>query len=343
MVVKRKAYNRYANVLRGAVGFARGVGKVYRLAQRYRSGGNGSNTSRSNRSRDYGNLTFQNDEHQIYRRKRAPRRVRRMKKRIFKNFMYNLDKCQSMKTAIIANSDSKTWAPLAKSSAQVAFGVTLYGYGPNTYAANIDPGNGDMPFIFARENGAYPTATSASRKLRFRSAVMDLNIRNDLVGTEENSYGGLLYLDIYHVLARKDSYSSTSGGDPVDWWNDAVNEMAAGNMPSAITDYQYDGLTPFDAPGFGRLFLIKRVRKVRLSPGQTFTTQLRDPGNYVLQMADILETTVKKNLTEGYIVVGYNPNTDPLTGIRGIIDFSHNYSKKYHYTETSSSVDAIGA
>jgi len=73
-----------------------------------------------------------------------------------------------------------------------------------------------------------------------------------------------------------------------------------------------------------------------------FQTQLRDPGNYVLDMYDVLDRTCAGNLTEGYIVVGYNPATNSGTGVRGVCSFSHNYRKKYHYTETSSSIDAIG-
>lgn len=323
--------------------YAGAIGAAARLAMRYKYRGSGSRTAtRNSRNRDYGNITFQNDEHMIYRRKRAPKGLRKKHRRAFKNFMYNLDKLQSMKTCVIVNSSAQTLVPASLAVSQIAFGVTLYGYAPNTYAANIAPGNGDIPWIFARENGAYPTADLASRKLRFRSAVMDLTVYNALVGNEENAYGGILCLDVYHVLARKDVYNATLGADPVLWWSDAVREQAAGNMPTAITSYQFDGVTPFDAPGFGRNWIIKRVRKVRLSPGQTFITQLRDPGNYTLNMYDVLEQTVGSNLTEGYIIVGYNPATNPVTGFRGAVAMNHNYRKKYHYTETSSSIDSIG-
>lgn len=320
------------------------VGAARYIAQRWKNRGGGSRTAtRSSRNRDYGNITFQNDEHMIYRRKRAPRRVRKAHRRAFKNFMYNLDRCQSMKTCLINYSQAQTLVPASLAASQIAFGVTLYGYGPNSYASNILPGNGDIPWIFARENGAYPTTDLASRKLRFRSAVMDLTVYNGLTGTEENSWGGILCLDVYHVIAKKDAYDTVLNGDPVLWWSDAVREQAAGNMPTAVTSYQYEGCTPFDAPGFGRNWTIKRVRKVRLSPGQTFITQLRDPGNYVLNMDDILEKTIAKNLTEGYIIVGYNPATNPVTGLRGAISMNHNYRKKYHYTETSSSINSIGS
>lgn len=326
-------------------GFARKFMKAgaagLRLAMKYRYRGSGSKTAtRSSRGNDYGNITFQNDEHVIYRRKRAPRRVRKQHRRMFKNFMYNLDKMQSMKTAVIPGYLTVTNTPTGASDAQVATAVTLYGYSTNTYAANINTQHGDIPYIFARENGAYPTAALGSRKLRFRSAVMDLTVQNILVGNESNAVGGILNLDVYHILARKDG---TGSSDLVSQWSDAINEEAAGNLITAITNYQYDGVTPFDAPGFCSRFIIKRVRKIRLSPGQTFQTQLRDPGNYVLNMNDILEKSVAGNLTEGYIICAYNPAVITTTGVRGQVGYTVNFRKKYHYTETSSSVDAIGS
>lgn len=328
-------------------GFARKFMKAgaagLRLAMRFRNKGSGSRTTRAGRSNDYGNITFQNDEHVMYRRKRAPKRVRRAHRKAFRNFMYNLDKVQSMKTCLITGGGAGTLVPTSNSNSQLVFGVTLYGYGGNAYATNTNKGNGDIPFIFARENGAYPTINDASRKLRFRSATLNLTIYNALVGNEENAFGGILNLDVYHVLCRKTGTSGTAGGDPALWWSDAISEQAAGNMPFAVVTNQYEGVTPFDAPSFCSNFIIKRVRKIRLSPGQTFQTQLRDPGNYVLSMYDVLDRNIANNLTEGYIVVGYNPAMNPGSGVRGVVAYNHNYSKKYHYTETSSSVDAIGS
>lgn len=321
--------------------FLRAGAAGLRLAMRYRYGGNGSRTQTGSRkSRDYGNITYQNDEHTIYRRKRAPKRVRRRHRKVFKNFMYNMDKLQSMKTAVITGFQTVSNTPTTAANAQVATGVSIYGYSTNNFASNTEPRNGDIPYIFARENGAYPTTALGSRKLRFRSAVMDITVQNILVGNEAESLGGILNLDVYHVLCRKDG---TGTSDFVTQWNAAVDEQAAGNLVTAITSYQYDGVTPFDAPGFCSRFVIKRVRKIRLSPGQTFQTQMRDPGNYVLNMNDILEKSTAGNLTEGYIILGYNPAVNTTTGVRGICSFTLNYRKKYHYTETSSSVDSIGS
>lgn len=48
-----------------------------------------------------------------------------------------------------------------------------------------------------------------------------------------------------------------------------------------------------------------------------------------------------RNLTEGYIFVARNP--DVTASVPGTISLQVRYTKKYHYTETTSSIDAIGS
>lgn len=296
---------------------------------------------RASRGATYGNLTFQNDESVVYKRHRAPKKIRRRHKRAFKTFQYNMDKLQSMKTCIIYERSLHTATPTGTSNGQACMGVTMYGYNTNTYAANIDRGNGDMPWIFARENGGYPTADDATRKLRFRSCVMEFTVTNELVAGATGDLQGILVLDIYYVIARKNNGVTA---DPAVFWNNSIQNEAAGNMPNAVVSYDRLGVTPFDASNFGRYWLVKKKRRVRLSPGQVFNFQMRDPGNYTLNMQDILNLKSKANLTEGVILVGYNSAykfSDP-DYVPGDVEYSVTYRKTYHYTETSSSIDAIG-
>ena len=185
-----------------------------RLGRRYMSR---STQTRSNRSRDYGNITFQNDEQQLYRRKRAPRRVRKVHRRAFKNFMYNLDRLQGMRTVTISRTSSQSITPNSGADAQGAFGVTIYGYGENsaTPGTNTNWGNGDIAYIFTAENTGAPSTTLASRMLRFRSARMNVTIKNV---TDSIEGGGLVMIDMYHIVVRKDCDSTTNGGDPVQLW-----------------------------------------------------------------------------------------------------------------------------
>jgi hypothetical protein len=338
--MKRKQYGRalYSG-MRKLGRFAAGM----RVASKFRYKGPGSytRTRNSRKGASYANITFQNDEAMIYRRKNAPRRVRRQRRRAMKNFMYRMDKLQSMKTCKIQWETLVTAEPTSFANGQKVTGVSIYGFGTNTYAANTNTGNGDMWWIFSRENGADPVNTLASRKLRFRSAVMDVMITN-IADTEDPEYiNGLAYIDIYHVLCRKNVNSDvTSSGDIPSFWDQCINEQADGNFPAPITNVSYYGLTPFDASGFGRFFKILKTRRVKLSAGQTFNTMIRDPGNYLLEMQDLRNLDQRANTTEGLIFVVRNPTV--VGSIPGKAACRIRATKTYHYTEVSSSVDSIG-
>lgn len=339
--MKRKQYFRSFN--RGLKKLRLYGGAALSTAMKFRNRGRGASTRTRSRGKaaEYSNITFQNDEAMIYRRKAAPRRVRRSRRKAMKNFMYRMDKLQSMKTCKIHWSDFLITAPTNYFNGQAVKGVTMYGYGTNTYAGNTNTGNGDMWWVFSRENGGDPTATLATRKLRFRSATLDLKLTN--IGSEDASYvNNVVYLDIYHVLCRKDlSNTSVTTGDLASYWNACINEQAPGNMPTPVTNNQLYEVTPFDASGFGRYFKILKVRRVKIAQGITFNMQLRDPGNYVLPMEDLLNVDFKSNVTEGVIIVARNP-TEQSIGVPGACYVKCLATKTYHYTELSSSVDAIG-
>ena len=211
--------------------------------QKYR-GSRGGGSSR--KAKSVGSLSEQKDVTTLYRRHRAPRRVRRAAKRGMRMFTYRMDKLQSMKTAIITTGSQLSWSPTNLADGQKVIGITMYGYNTNTFAANTDTGNGDVWWIFARENGGDPTASSGSRKLRFRSCTMNYTI--------QNTFDEGVYMDIYFVIARKNNGSTS---DPAVEWNEAIALQSAGNMPSGITNNMYYQVTPFDSGSFGRFWLIQ--------------------------------------------------------------------------------------
>jgi len=170
---------------------------------------------------------------------------------------------------------------------------------------------------------------------------MDLKITN--TGGDGATYvDNVAYVDIYHVLCRKDLHNdSIATGDIASYWNACINEQAPGNMPTPITNNQLYDVTPFDASGFGRYFKVLKLRRVKISKGQNFNMQIRDPGNYVLNMEDLLNNDYKSNVTEGLIIVARNPS-EQSPGVPGDVNVALFATKTYHYTELSSSVDAIG-
>lgn len=289
----------------------------------------------SAKAKSVGSLSEQRDVTTLYRRKRAPRRVRRGAKKYFKKFCYTMDKLNAMKTCIITASIQMSGSPVGLANGQGALGITMYGYDTNTYAANVNTFNGDIPWIFARENGAYPTAASGSRKLRFRSCTMNYSI--------QNTFDEGCYMDIYFVIARKNNGSTSN---PVQEWDEAIAIQNPGNMPTAITNASYYQVTPFDGSSFGRYWLVKSRKRVFIQPNEIYSFQQRDAGNYVLNMEDILDVKMKANLTEGVMLVFHNPNVDtvttPGTPVPGGYQCQVTCTKTYHYAETSSSVDSIG-
>lgn len=304
----------------------RGIG-----AQRVDSGGRNSAST-------YGNLTNQYDTARIYAKRRAPRRLRRRARKFISRLKWGMDKLQGMKMAMIAHTSTHTVVPTSDANAQGVVGLTIYGYGANTYAANTNYGNGDVWWIMARENGASPSVTDATRKLRFRSVAMNVNIVNRTTG--DNAQGGQIIVDVYHVLCKQNYTDDGTSGDPTVVWTESMNELSGTNLPTAITNASFEGVTPFDCSAFAKYYTVKSIRRYRLEADGYFNLQLRDPANYVLGMSDLLDTNHKRGITEGYMFVYYNPSR--VGGIRGDATIELNYNKKYHYTETSSSTSQAG-
>lgn len=289
-----------------------------------------------------GNLTNQDDTKSIYRKRRMPKRKRRQLKNFMRKLKWGMDKMNGMKTCVINHTSDHTQTPISPANGQIAWGVTIYGYGNNSYAGNSNFGNGDVWWIFARENGGDPSASAATRKLRFRSCVMDLNLINQLDPEAENAQGGAVIIDCYHVMCTQsgDDDTGTHAGDPSVIWSNAIAELNGTALPTGIGNNQWDGVTPFDSPTFARYFNIKGIRRYRLNNQGFVNMQMRDPGNYVLNMDELLECDYKRYVTEGYIFVASNPGCED--GVRGDVDVQCNYNKKYHYTETLSSQSYIG-
>lgn len=314
------------------------IKKAYREISKLRT------DSRNTRNRDYGNITFQNDEHMIYKRKRAPRKLRKRLRKMNQRFSFMLDKQLARKKCLIPHTQSMTITPTTGSNAQVALGFTLYGAGDNNGAVstNTNWANGDLAFIYKSVMGQTPpfVAAEMAYNLRFTSAVMNLNVKN--VATSDAAFrDGLCIMDVYHVICRKSYVDTVGDGDPTTVWQDTVLQNLTLQNQLSVPTVQTDGCTPYSS-SFGEYYTVKRVRRVRLSPGQTFSTQLRDPGNYVVQGRDIGAYRHLKNMTEGYILVAYNPSANPATSVRGSVALEVNYTKAYNFCVIQENMDQLG-
>lgn len=276
-------------------------------------------------------ISYQFDQSTQYRRRRAPRRLRRRAQKFAKRVNSVINKTLGMKSWIVSNSNETTWVPAGTTTGQAHFGVTMYGCEPD---GNI--GNGDL-FRIAGDLGFDPgSTTNGSGKIKFRSCVLDLFIQNKI------SYG--LYVDIYHVLCRKDHATYC---DPGIIFNQAVNIASQLSGTNTVSNGNLLGVTPFDAPDFGSTYVIKKKQRILIPAYGNYNSQLRDAGDYEISVEDLSGSIAGiAGKTEGLLCVFRSaelPSVVEGVEIPGNMQFKYSYTKNYHYSVLSdNTVDQIG-
>lgn len=276
-------------------------------------------------------LSYQVDQQTQYRRRRAPRRLRRRAQKFAKRVNSVINKGLGMRSWIVNNSSEVTWVPTSVSDGQAIVGVTMYGCEPD---GNV--GNGDL-FRIAQDSGFLPGSTvNGSGKLKFRSCVLDVFIQNkDSVA---------LYCDIYHVLCRKDHATYC---DPGILLNQAVNISAHLANTNVVTNGNLLGVTPFDCPDFGSTYIIKRKQRILIPGDGNYNTQLRDAGDYEISVEDLSGSIAAlSGKTEGLLIVFRSAELPAVVEgveIPGAMHYKVSYTKNYHFSIISDNTeDRIG-
>jgi len=281
-------------------------------------------------------ITEQRDFSRLYKRRAAPRRVRRRARKAFQRFTYHLDKTQGMVTTKINNfANVATNVTNWKTNAVGSASFTMYGC---AYNINQSDPNNDLCRIYYDAYGALPTSANSAGKLRFRSCVMDFQIQN-------NSANNDCYVEVWHVMARKNGEVS-----PLTEFANAIdNQLGAGaGVNGSITDIGCYKLTPFDAPGFGTYWFVKQIKKYYLQVAQSFTFQIRDAKNYVINGVQIGDQKSLPYVTEGVIFRVYGAAlTSAGEGLEYVSapsnsDVDISCIKTYHWTKTDLSSDVVG-
>lgn len=259
--------------------------------------------------------TFQHDASMIYRRKRAPRRVRRRAKRSAANYNHHLVAGLGQKSAVFQALVDRNVVPVTLHDAQDIYTVGMFGgvLGSATW--------GDLAEIASNEGLFNKTG-----KIHFKSCVLETQIKN----MSEND---VLLVDVYEVLARRDGYN-----EPGDDWGEAMTNQTTISSMSSLTATEL-GCTPFDAPGFGSSWLIRNKTRYRISPGLSIYLQRRDAKDYKFNTsrfeydAIAADTRVKMfaNMSEGFLIVARNSDVDTATPKGGPIDYKCISTKTYHY------------
>lgn len=273
-------------------------------------------------------MTFQHDSRVTYRRKRAPRKVRRRAARAMKRFVKQDSKTLGLVSRVFQNAFApSTITPASFTDSQTIYTDGLFGgiSGSVTW--------GDTWAIANAE-----ALATKSGNINFRSAHMDFQIRNA-------STTNVLVADVYTVVARKEGYNEP--GD--DWTQGMLSEgVAAGTSaatPSAL------GVTPFDAPAFGSSWLILSKTTYRISPGNSVYLTLKGRRNVMFNTDrfeydtsnTVSRTRMFRGLSKGFVCVFRN--ADPIVGTpnkMGPIDYEIVSVKSYRYGIKAYAEDSVG-
>lgn len=323
LTVRRRALPLGFGAYRAASGLGRLAGRAYNSFKRSRMS---SNMQSQSRSIPQGNVTFQNDSRNLYRRRRAPRRLRRRAKRFAKKVhrVMTADNGQQSLTRNLLVRLARTTTGLGDS--QISYGVSMYG--GNTDASLT---SGDLSVI----RRTMDSTDAFNPRVTFKSAVLDFFITNN-----DSSNG--MYLDIYYCIARK----SGAFADPLDCWNNAITDMAGITGVSGITSNQQFGVTPFDTPAFGSNWTVTEKKRVFIQPQAVFSFVMKDPADYVFDLGQVEYTRAIRNMTEGVIFIAHSAATKsvgmPAELIPDDCDFTVVCNKTYHWTVNQDNTDAIG-
>lgn len=240
-------------------------------------------------------VTVQHDRVGIYRKKSMPRRRRKVWKRFTRKVHAIAEKELGSRTYLL---NQLLTFNQTSSGKQVIGAVALYPQESTDLYMN------DLNNLSALENQGNPTAAAGitvdpTTKIIFKSAVMDLTIRN----TSNDGTGVLLpdyalELDIYEITVGKPCITSPTSPHKdllVTFARGALLTQDIAGVPFGI-DLDDRGCTPWELPFALSRYKIKILKKTKLflSINGTATYQIRDPKRHVASI-DSLENTAGHN------------------------------------------------
>ena len=261
-------------------------------------------------------ITQQHDSKLLYRRKRAPRKIRRKAARRAANFLRRQLNSVGMSTNLYRNSDSAFSTTAGQQECMLIYSGLLYGNIGEDIAAEgaRQEAVGTLYNVFQNQtNSLTPAALVAnSARMYLHSITTDYTI--------SNLSANLAEVDIYEFVFRKDwSFNNSATGKPLQ------NELTASaeneeKMPGATSKIEYEdlGWTPFDSNNMLKYIIIQSKQRFYIGAGNTISftkrTNYRKPKKYVgmdfdayveSSSGDILPTQYKasRGVTRGIICV----------------------------------------
>lgn len=250
-------------------------------------------------AKSYVALTHHRDHNISYRRRRAPRAVKRRLRRMTRNYRYQVLKHKPLQFIHRTNSSGNSSA--VDSQTTLEFSI----YGCNGTAAIHD----DVEWISQK----YYNSVALNNKVLMQSCTAEISITNS--ATPDTEYGGTIIVNAYEWVLKRDvkmaEYTSILG-----LINDGFTKqpnMAGAATGLAMTTY---GLSPFSCKLFCQFFTITRIRQFALNPGETTQMAIKDPKNHYVDLTKHQELTFKKGLSRGVffthrgVGVGTSSNCD---------------------------------
>lgn len=275
-------------------------------------------------------VTSQYDARTIYRKRSMPGSKRRKWKKFVKRVRAVQLGSEASRNFVFNN--TQLWT--ATGGQQIVKSIALYGgRGLSTYGSAI--GYDDLNQIFSQN----PTSedTTASTTLAFESGVLDITVRNRGLSSET----------IQPESAEVDVYEIWSYGDHTHQRIDIGNNVNVESLEQAFVDAETNmttltnapslasrGTTPFDIPQAFKQYRmeIKSKRKYLLQPGQSFTYQLRDPRNHIINRASFMERNLwsLKKVTKMVLIIGKSVTNSTPGPVGGNCYLDVGYTR--HYT-----------
>ncbi|AXH77066.1 MAG: capsid protein [Cressdnaviricota sp.] len=232
-------------------------------------------------------VTFQRDSISTYRRRTAPRRVRKRAARRQNQFESSLARTLGLKSLVTnaynginVNANSQGWV--------------------------------DIPFVdrntVAKLFGAFQVdgAIAAQTTFSLNQPTVEIIIKSYRCEVElNNTSANLMYVDMYYYYPRKDYATGvqTSIGEIGTTASLTGATISNANVITNNAPFETLGMTPFNVPSFTENFVVYRTRRVMLQANQSFTfsQSARKMGNQ--SNRDWIGVQVRRNITTGVLIV----------------------------------------
>ena len=299
-------YSKKAKMLHGSIaGISYAAKKLYSM---YNSKSKGEGTRAA--------LTNQNDTISLYKRRRAPRRVRRRARRRYRNFL-------SKQLRMLPDNTQQFNQVFTNTSTLNAQHFSTFTLFPMQVGLGVSTNNFTCHVQEAFDNVLNAASANASSHIYITGMNYDFTLANVSDKTAE--------LDIYEFVIRKDkTFQPTAAFALTSAYVDANDDEDV--LPGASTKIALSdpGATPFDVNQMSKYVLLKSKQRIYLSAGQatSFVRDIKMRRPVKITSEELHDTslgsnefTVKAGISRGIIMVhkGVPDATDnfPSVEIKG--------------------------